>query len=104
MLSDIDGMYTDDPNVNKDAKFISVVEEINEDLEHMGKNTSTSGVGTGGMSAKINAAKIATKSGVDMVIANGADVTVIENIINGEEIGTLFVSNKDDKFDLVETL
>lgn len=104
LLSDIDGMYTDDPNSNPDAELIKIVEKIDEDLEHMGKNTSTSNVGTGGMSAKINAAKIATKSGVDMVIANGKDVNIIENIINGEDIGTLFISNKDDSFDIVETI
>lgn len=104
LLSDIDGMYTDDPNTNPSAKMIKLVTEIDDKLENMGKETSTSNVGTGGMSAKINAAKIATKSGVDMVIANGKDVSVIEKIVNGEDIGTLFISNKDENFDLVETL
>lgn len=104
LLSDIDGMYTDDPNKNKDAEFIKVVEKIDKKLESMGKDTSTSKVGTGGMSTKIGAAKIATKSGIDMVIANGNDVTVIEDIINGKDVGTLFVADLDETFDITEAL
>ena len=104
LLSDIDGMYTDDPNKNKDAEFIKVVEKIDKNLESMGKDTSTSKVGTGGMSTKIGAAKIATKSGIDMVIANGNDVTVIEDIINGKDVGTLFVADLDETFDITEAL
>ncbi|MDE6209718.1 MAG: glutamate 5-kinase [Lachnospiraceae bacterium] len=104
LLSDIDGMYTDDPNINKDAKMIKIVEKIDGKLENMGKDTTTSSVGTGGMSTKIGAAKIATKAGADMVIANGTDVNIIEKIINGKDVGTLFVANKDENFDLVESL
>lgn len=104
LLSDIDGLYTDDPNTNKDAVLVKVVDEINKDLESMGKDTSSSNVGTGGMSAKIGAAKIATKSGVDMVIANGMDVSVIEEIINGRDFGTLFLANKDNDFDLMDII
>ncbi|MDE6698686.1 MAG: glutamate 5-kinase [Lachnospiraceae bacterium] len=104
LLSDIDGMYTDDPNINKDAEMIKIVEKIDGKLENMGKDTTTSSVGTGGMSTKIGAAKIATKAGADMVIANGADVNIIEKIINGKDVGTLFVANKDENFDLVESL
>lgn len=104
LLSDIDGMYTDDPNINKDAEMIRIVEKIDGKLENMGKDTTTSSVGTGGMSTKIGAAKIATKAGADMVIANGTDVNIIEKIINGKDVGTLFVANKDENFDLVESL
>lgn len=71
LLSDIDGLYTDDPNKNPDAKFINVVDKIDEQLMNMGKNSSGSSVGTGGMSAKLVAAQIATYSGTDMVITNG---------------------------------
>lgn len=102
LLSDIDGLYTDDPNVNKDAKFVEVVEKLDDAYMNMGKETSSSQVGTGGMSAKLVAAKIATYSGADMVIANGADVDVINDIVNGENIGTLFMANKKEDFDLVE--
>ena len=102
LLSDIDGLYTDDPNVNKDAKFVEVVEKLDEAYMNMGKETSSSQVGTGGMSAKLVAAKIATYSGADMIIANGSDVDVINDIMNGENVGTLFMANKKDDFDLVE--
>lgn len=102
LLSDIDGLYTDDPNVNKDAKFIDIVEKLDDAYINMGKETSGSTVGTGGMSAKLVAAKIATLSGIDMVIANAADVNVINDIIQGKNVGTLFLANKDESFDLVE--
>ena len=69
LLSDIDGLFTDDPNKNPDAEFIDVVERIDDELMEMGKGSS-SDVGTGGMSTKLNAAKIATTAGADMVIAN----------------------------------
>ena len=102
LLSDIDGLYTDDPNVNKDAKFVDVVERLDDDYMNMGKETSSSQVGTGGMSAKLVAAKIATYSGADMVIANGADVDIVNAIMNGENVGTLFRANKKENFDLVD--
>lgn len=90
LLSDIDGLYTDDPRSNPDAKFISLVPEISQKYLNMGKETSGSSVGTGGMSAKLAAARIATDSGADMVIANGDQVDVIMDIMSGKEKGTLF--------------
>ena len=104
LLSDIDGLYTDDPNSNPDAEFVPIVEKITEDMFSMGKSTSSSNVGTGGMSAKLIAAKIATESGADMVIANGKDVSVIEKIIKGKEYGTLFVSNFNEEFKILDYL
>ncbi len=104
LLSDIDGMYTDDPNKNPGAKFISLVEHISDDLIHMGKESSGSGVGTGGMAAKIIAAKIANNSGVDMVITNGNKLDNIQAIMNGEEVGTLFLRHQDQSFDLLELI
>lgn len=98
LLSDIDGLYTDDPHENSNAKFIPQVDKLTEELFHMGKSTTGSSVGTGGMSTKLNAAKIATGAGADMVIANGSDVEVIHRIIDGEEVGTLFLSDKDENF------
>ena len=89
LLSDIDGLYTDDPRNNKDAKFIDYVENIDGDLEAMAKGAEST-FGTGGMTTKVAAAKIANDAGVDMVIANGDDVHNVTRIINGEQIGTLF--------------
>ncbi len=100
LLSDIDGLYTDDPNVNADASFISCVEKIDEKLENMGKGV-TSDVGTGGMATKISAAKIATASGCDMIIANGENIAVIHQIMEGEEVGTIFKEHKAEGFHLI---
>lgn len=99
LLSDIDGLFTDDPNVNPEAKFIDIVPEIDEKILSMGKG-SQSAVGTGGMSAKITAATISTYSGADMVIANSKDISVIRQIIEGETIGTLFLAQKQKNFNL----
>ncbi len=107
LLSDIDGLYTDNPRTNKDAKFIPVVEKLDDAVMAMGKSETGSNVGTGGMSTKLIAAKIATMSGCDMLIANSEDVRIIHRIIDGRDIGTLFKANKDEDFylkDYVEGL
>ncbi|MBP3206544.1 MAG: glutamate 5-kinase [Lachnospiraceae bacterium] len=100
LLSDIDGLYTDDPRRNPEAKFIEQVDELTEEFMNMGKGSTGSNVGTGGMNTKMIAAKIATKSNVDMVIANSRDIGVIHEILAGENRGTLFLANKDEGFDL----
>lgn len=89
LLSDIDGLYTDDPRKNKEARFISCVEKIDERLTSFAKGADTA-FGTGGMATKIAAAQIAGAARVDMVIANGDDVVNISRILEGKEIGTLF--------------
>ncbi len=104
LLSDIDGLYSDDPRTNQQARFIGLVREITSELMAMGKNTSGSDVGTGGMAAKLAAARIATDSGSDMVIANGDQVEVIHEIIGGEEKGTLFLAHENLDFDLMNYL
>ena len=104
LLSDIDGLFTDDPNVNPDAKFIDVVEELDDQLMQMGKGSTGSNVGTGGMATKLNAAKIATSAGADMVIANGEDFHVLHDIISGKQVGTLFKAHKDENYDIVDYL
>lgn len=101
LLSDIDGLYSDDPRQNPDAKFIGLVREITPKLMEMGKSTSGSDVGTGGMAAKLAAARIATDGGSDMVIANGKQVEVICEILSGEEKGTLFLAHPNHDFDLM---
>ena len=104
LLSDIDGLYSDDPRMNPDARFIPLVKEIDSKLLAMGKSTSGSDVGTGGMSAKLGAARIATDSGADMIIANGQDVSVIQQIMDGQEKGTLFLAHQNLDFDLMDYL
>jgi glutamate 5-kinase len=98
LLSDIDGLYTDDPRKNKDAEFLSVVEKLTPEIMSMGKHSTGSDVGTGGMDTKLSAAKIATASGADMIIANSKDVHIIHRIMDGRDEGTLFLANKDENF------
>ncbi|QNM05837.1 glutamate 5-kinase [Qiania dongpingensis] len=104
LLSDIDGLYEDDPKRDPEAEFIREVEEITDDLQEMGKETTGSTVGTGGMSAKIVAARMATDAGIDMVITNGEDVENIYRVLDGEQVGTLFLAHKNKDFDLIEYL
>ena len=101
LLSYIDGLFTDDPNTNPNAKFIDTVETLDDKLLSMGKG-SVSSVGTGGMATKLTAAEIATAAGADMVIANGADFHVIHKILEGRRQGTLFVHNKKEEFYLID--
>ena len=89
LLSDIDGLYTDDPRNNEEAEFISCVEKIDDKLFAMAKGADTK-FGTGGMATKIAAAEIANSVGVDMVIANGDDLVNITRILDGKKVGTLF--------------
>ncbi|MCI8515845.1 MAG: glutamate 5-kinase [Hungatella sp.] len=104
LLSDIDGLYSDDPRTNHEAEFISLVPEITPELLSMGKAVTGSDVGTGGMAAKLAAARIATDSGSDMVIANGDQVEVIDRILRGEDTGTLFLAHENLNFDLMHYL
>ena len=100
LLSDIDGLYTDDPRKNPDAKFVDLVEELNDSHRNMAKNSTGSSVGTGGMNTKLTAARIATRAGADMLIANSRDVRIIHQLMDGQNLGTLFVAHKDEDFDL----
>mgnify|MGYP002508196217 FL=1 len=101
LLSDIDGLYTDDPRTNPDAEFVEEVDSLDQETMQMGKASTGSTSGTGGMNTKLLAAKIATKSGIDMLIANSKDIKVIHRLLAGAQIGTLFRSaGYDKKFDL----
>ena len=91
LLTDIDGLYTGDPRKNPEAQMISRIEDIGEDIEELASGTSST-LGTGGMITKVKAAQIAYESGIDTVIANGSDPSIMYDIINGEEIGTHFVA------------
>lgn len=104
LLSDIDGLFSDDPRENKNVTFIPFVNEITEELFNMGKKSTGSDVGTGGMNTKIIAAKIVTSHGTDMIIANGKDVRIIHRIMDGREYGTVFKQNRNDSFKLLDYL
>ena len=101
LLTDKDGLYTDDPGKNPDAKFIDTVEVIDEKILAMGKGAGSS-VGKGGMSTKISAARIATDSGADMIITNADDISKLGDVLEGKHIGTLFKAHKNIDFHLID--
>ena len=90
ILSDIDGLYSEDPHENENAEIISVVEQIDEHIA----GGAGSKLGSGGMATKINAAKIATAAGVDMIIMNGRNPEDLYRLFDGEPIGTYFPAVK----------
>ena len=98
LLSDIDGLYSDDPHDNPDAKLIKEVDTLDEKIMGMAKSSTGSDVGTGGMATKLTAAKIATNSGADMIIANGSNIGILYDIMNDDYTGTLFHKAEDKNF------
>ncbi len=89
LLTDIDGLYDDDPRQNPEAKLVHRVEVLTDDLRKAAGGAG-SWRGTGGMATKLNAAEISTKANCEMVIANGNRVEVIYDILEGKETGTRF--------------
>ena len=103
LLSDIDGLYTDDPNRNPEAELIPYVERISDEMIEMAKGPTTS-FGTGGMSSKISAAGIANDAGADMAIINGDNMENILTLMAGKDIGTVFKEHRTRHFHLKEYL
>jgi glutamate 5-kinase len=93
LLSDIDGLYSGDPHKDADAVLIPEVHDITPEIEALSGGAGSE-LGTGGMVTKIRAAKIATSSGCDMIITNGAYPDRLYKIIDGEPIGTRFYKNE----------
>lgn len=93
ILSDIDGLYDDDPHKNENAKLIPVVYELDEKILSFGQGVN-SNVGTGGMKTKLEAAKICMDAGLDMIITNGQKPEALYSILDNESIGTRFVAKK----------
>lgn len=91
LLSDIDGLYNKNPKKNEDARLLSAIENITPEIESYG-GSPTSMRGVGGMRTKIEAAKITSIAGCHMVIANSAVEDVILKVMNGDNIGTLFLA------------
>jgi len=92
ILGSVKGMHTKDPTIHPDAEIVSVVERIDESLEEFAGPSSDS-MGRGGMVTKIEAAKLATSSGVDVVIASGMEANPIIRLASGERMGTLFLAS-----------
>ena len=97
LLSDIDGLFDGDPRKNPDAKLIDTVEKIDEHIISLGGG-SGSNLGTGGMATKLTAAKIATNSGADMIIANANDFSVLYKILEDDFVGTKFHAQREPNF------
>jgi glutamate 5-kinase len=91
ILSDIDGLFTADPRKDKSAALIGEVEIIDDELRARATG-SKNGLGVGGMNTKIQAAELATRSGTEVVIANGARANVIVDAANGASVGTRFLA------------
>lgn len=91
ILSDIDGLYSADPHSHPEAEVIPVVEEIDQHIIEMAGGAGSS-LGTGGMATKINAAKIATEAGIDMVIMNGRTPEKLYDLFDNEDVGTVFLA------------
>lgn len=93
LLSDIDGLYDKDPRRHPDARLISTVERVDDELFTLAEDSST-GLGTGGMITKLRAAAIATEAGCEMVIANGSKPEVLYDIAAGRPAGTRFLTGR----------
>jgi glutamate 5-kinase len=88
LLTDTDGLFDSNPSTNSDAKLIPVVNQITPDIEAIAGGAGKKG--TGGFATKVKAAKIATGSGIPVIVMNGANPENIYKIIDGESVGTLF--------------
>lgn len=93
LLTDIDGLYDEDPRKNPDAKLIPVVKEITPEVEALAGGKGSS-LGTGGMYTKLQAGKKANANGIEMVIANGANPSALYDIVEGKSVGTRFLAAK----------
>ena len=93
LLSDIDGLYTADPHQFEDATLIPEVTEITDAILELAGAAGTA-LGTGGMVTKLSAAKLCMDAGIDMMIANGSDPSVLYDIFDGKTIGTRFIGKE----------
>jgi len=94
LLSDIDGLYNANPKENPEAEFIREVECVNDEILGLGSGASDGG--RGGMKTKLEAAKLVTRFGGKVLIANGKVPYVINKIFSAEEIGTMFVPSNEN--------
>lgn len=104
ILTDTDGLYSADPRTDENAHLIPEVDKIDAHIMDMVSDTPGSDVGTGGMATKLKAAKIASASGAGMIIANGGDVRILHEIMEGNVKGTYFKPHFDEDFDLLDVL
>src|SRR5574344_1337250 len=89
ILSDVDGLYDKNPKLNKDAKIISEIPEVTDEVLAMGSGASDGG--RGGMATKLEAARLVTRFGSKVLIANGKEPFIIKKIFDGGDFGTMFL-------------
>ncbi|MDD2414503.1 MAG: glutamate 5-kinase [Eubacteriaceae bacterium] len=94
ILSDVEGLFNEDPSKNDNAVLIPLVKTVTSAIMKNG-GSSGSGLGTGGMATKLGAAKYATEHGINTVVASGDCVDNLYHIMDGEEIGTLFLRQNE---------
>ncbi len=95
LLTDVDGLYSDDPRKVPEAKLLSTVHNIDESITRMA-GSSRSLLGTGGMRSKLRAARLATAAGESVIMANGALDGILDRVFSGEPVGTLFLPHGQD--------
>ena len=97
ILSDINGLYDDNPKNNPDAKLIKSVPEVNDEIMALASGVSDGG--RGGMETKLKAARLVTRFGGKVLIANGKEPFIIRRIFSGEDLGTMFLPQKENLSD-----
>lgn len=95
LLSNVDGLYSDDPRSGTDVRLMETVPHIDESVTALAAGTRSS-LGTGGMRSKLRAARLATAAGESVILANGETPDILDRIFAGEPVGTLFLPHGGD--------
>jgi glutamate 5-kinase len=95
LLTNVDGLYSDDPRTNSDAKLLATVPNIDKSVTDLAAATK-SVLGTGGMKSKLRAARLATAAGESVIMANGSLDGILDRVFAGEPVGTLFLPHGED--------
>ena len=94
LLTDVDGLYTDDPTVNTRARKLDTVEAVTDEIARLARDRADR-ISVGGMATKLQAARKAAAAGVPMIIADGREPGVLRRILEGEAVGTYFAPKAD---------
>ncbi|MCI0701962.1 MAG: glutamate 5-kinase [Planctomycetia bacterium] len=95
LLTNVDGLYSDDPRTNPDAKLLVTVPNIDQTVTELAATTK-SALGTGGMKSKLRAARLATAAGEAVIMANGSVEGILDRVFASEPVGTLFLPHGED--------
>ena len=93
ILTDVDGLYTEDPSESKDGELVRIVEEVTPEVERW---ASRAGKGFGGMYTKVQAARRLSEEGISTVIVNGMRSDILQSVLQGDDVGTLFLSKRSE--------